>query len=129
MYDINQSLMRTGWVCPKCKRIMAPTMVECIYCNKDIGSIKQSNTAKTITNMAHNDSNITTEYPGDISIKVFKKENKDEDKDGDELIKEVTEKWLNEESTKEQLDTIDYLVDEFLKALGYKDEDEDEKRS
>ena len=117
MYDINQSLMRTGWVCPKCKRIMAPTMVECIYCNKDIGSVKQSNTDKTITN---------TEYPGDISIKVFKKESKDEDEDkeGDELIKAVAERWLNEESTKEQLDTIDYLVDEFLKALGYEDEDE-----
>lgn len=30
-YNISK---QTGWICPKCGRVMAPTTVECIYCNR-----------------------------------------------------------------------------------------------
>ena len=32
-YNINTP-KQTGWICPKCGRVMAPTTVECIYCNR-----------------------------------------------------------------------------------------------
>lgn len=25
--------MNTGWVCPKCNRVHAPIILECVYCN------------------------------------------------------------------------------------------------
>lgn len=33
-YNINTP-KQTGWICPKCGRVMAPTTVECIYCNRE----------------------------------------------------------------------------------------------
>lgn len=32
-----------GWICPKCGRVIAPTTMECSYCNKNIEDKNKSN--------------------------------------------------------------------------------------
>ena len=40
--------MNTGWICPKCEKVFAPTVVECAPCNEQL-AVKQPDTTVTIT--------------------------------------------------------------------------------
>ena len=33
MYNPNYEFHQTGWTCPKCGRVYAPHVQECLYCN------------------------------------------------------------------------------------------------
>lgn len=37
MYNVSEYNIpkQAGWICPICGRVMAPTTVECIYCNRE----------------------------------------------------------------------------------------------
>lgn len=58
MYEINDFSkdQQFGWVCPKCGRVMAPQIIECLYCNKQFNTIIE------------NPQYINTDYTKSVSI-------------------------------------------------------------
>lgn len=42
--ELNPSNRKTGWICPKCGRVYAPYIKECIKCNNKV--IIEQNTSK-----------------------------------------------------------------------------------
>ena len=60
-YNINTP-KQTGWICPKCGRVMAPTTVECIYCNRE--SEDKVDTIINYTGTPQLNNVVTTSYNG-----------------------------------------------------------------
>ena len=60
MYNISEYNIpkQAGWICPICGRVMAPTMVECIYCNRE--SESRTDTATINTGTAPSTGVVTT---------------------------------------------------------------------
>lgn len=51
MYNVSEYNIpkQAGWICPICGRVMAPTMIECIYCNKEVTNRDVSDSHTTDT--------------------------------------------------------------------------------
>ena len=64
MYNVSEYniLKQAGWICPIFGRVMAPTMVECIYCNRE--SENRTDTATINTGTAPSSGVVTTSYNG-----------------------------------------------------------------
>lgn len=43
-YELSPSNQKTGWICPRCGKVYAPYIMECIKCNNKV--IMEQNTSK-----------------------------------------------------------------------------------
>lgn len=41
----------TGWQCPKCMKVYAPSQLECSFCNEDKNTLKQESQEVALVNL------------------------------------------------------------------------------
>lgn len=68
---------QAGWICPICGRVMAPTMVECIYCNSKTVIPSTKTTTTTNLNRVENETDTTSLAKEDSGVKTECKCHKD----------------------------------------------------
>lgn len=119
MYNVSKYNIpkQAGWICPICGRVMAPTMVECIHCNREPESI-------TNTKIRPIEDVITTSYDG--AQCTCEGNSKEEDK-VDYLVKDsikpsIKIRKLNKDGnlvdeknmTREELKKIDSILEKVI---------------